>query len=182
MPGDIVIGEKLAQHDLGIITSEGFSKGSFQNPVNGKQNPMFIPSDTALVALAQKSASKMKLDRTGVYGKEWAPRVVSGVIVTGDVFIASQDKVSFLLKEFNADIVEMEGAAVAQVCFQQKVPFVVLRSLSDDADQGAKHDEHLFYKTAAKNSATLTIALARRLAEEHRSQVLKKLKSSDNSP
>ena len=59
----------------------------------------------------------------------------------------------------------MEGAAVAQVCYQQRVPFIVVRSLSDNADETAIRDVRKFYKTAARNSATLTQSLLKKLSE-----------------
>ncbi len=163
MPGDIVIAEKLAQHDLGYITSQGFEKMSVKSPVDGKRNPTFIPSDSTLVALAQYAASKAEFGVLITNGKKHKPKVVKGILVTGDVFVASRKKKSFLAKEFGADAVEMEGAAVAQVCFQQGVPFVVLRSISDQADQSAQGDIQKFHKIAAKNSAILTIALIKKL-------------------
>ena len=61
------------------------------------------------------------------------PRVVKVVIVTGDAFVASAAKKDALRKEFKADATEMEGAAVAQICWQRRVPSPILRSLSDSA-------------------------------------------------
>lgn len=165
-PGDIVIAEKLVQHDLGYVTSEGFRKEGVRNPLNGKRNPTFIPSDPTLVSLAQEVAYDIVLDSLGQGDEVRKPRITKGIIATGDVFVASNRKKTFLAKEFSADVVEMEGAAVAQVCFQQKMPFVVLRSLSDNADEEAQRDLRQFYKTAAKNSATLALALLRKLSEK----------------
>jgi adenosylhomocysteine nucleosidase len=53
----------------------------------------------------------------------------------------------------------MEGAAVAQACWQQKTPFIIIRSLSDDAGNNAAADVKTFYEIAARNSASLVIAL-----------------------
>jgi adenosylhomocysteine nucleosidase len=117
-----------------------------------------------LAALAQKAASSVRFSLLRLGGKGRRPKVVKGIIATGDVFVASESKKAFLAKAFRADAVEMEGAAVAQVCYQQAVPFVVLRSLSDNADHRAEDDLEKFYKTAAKNSAALTLALLRGLA------------------
>lgn len=164
-PGDIVIAEKLAQHDLGSITSEGFKPEPVRTPVDGKPNPLFFPSDNALVALAQRLADDIEFTPPSGRGGDRKVEVVKGVVVTGDVFVASEKKKSVLLIQCGADAVEMEGAAVAQICFQQRVPFIVLRSLSDSADHSAKRDMRTFYKTAARNSATLTMALVQELAK-----------------
>jgi len=179
MMGDIVIAEKLAQHDFGNITSKGFQKGLTRNPVDGKFNPIFISSDPALVALAQEAACKTKFDAFRLGSEDRKPKVTKGIVATGDVFVASTEKKLFLAKEFGADIVEMEGAAIGQVCFQQKVPFIVLRSLSDNANERAGFDLQQFYKTAAINSATLTMALLRELTDSNRDQALKEPENSD---
>jgi adenosylhomocysteine nucleosidase len=68
-----------------------------------------------------------------------------------------------LRKEFKADATEMEGAAVAQVCGQWRVPCLVLRSLSDDAGATAREDVRRFEKTAAQNSALLVAGIVARL-------------------
>ena len=83
------------------------------------------------------------------------PRVVTGVIVTGDTFVASSAKKAALRKEFNADATEMEGAAAAQICRQFGVPCLIVRCLSDDAGDMAQEDELLFKESAARNSALL---------------------------
>ncbi|MEE4311121.1 MAG: 5'-methylthioadenosine/adenosylhomocysteine nucleosidase [candidate division KSB1 bacterium] len=158
LPGDIVIAEALAQHDLGDIFDRGFIAEGAPDPVNGGRNPVFIASDSALVMLALGAADSLAL--AGIAGStERAPSVVKGKIVTGDVFVASDSVRKRLRDRFGADAVEMEGAAVAQVCRQQRVPFVVIRSLSDNADQSAASDLRRFYETAANNSAELVCGL-----------------------
>ena len=166
-PGDIVIGEKIAQHDLGDFTSNGFIKEGVKNPINGIRNPVFIPSDPRLITLAQQASRNTTYEiikKTKDAGKQ--PHVLTGTIVTGDIFIASSSKKVELRENFKADAVEMEGGAVAQVCYQQKVPFIVIRSISDEADQNAQLDIKQFYKIAARNSAELVISLIELLAHE----------------
>jgi adenosylhomocysteine nucleosidase len=85
------------------------------------------------------------------------------VIVTGDAFVASPAKKKALRKEFQTDATEMEGAAVAQIFWQRRVPCLILRSLSDGAGTKASEDERLFEKTAAQNAALLVTAMAGRL-------------------
>ena len=91
------------------------------------------------------------------------PRVATGVIVTGDAFVASPAKKDALRKEFKADATEMEGAAVAQICWQRRVPCLILRSLSDSAGAKAPEDERLFEKSAAQNAARLVTGIIERL-------------------
>lgn len=166
-PGDIIIARKLAQHDFGRVTSAGFLKEGARNPITGKRNPTFIPADPLLISLARKAAQETSFNSIGQLGNQRKPNVIKGVVATGDVFVASKRKKTFLAGEFGADVVEMEGAAVAQICFQQNLPFIVLRSVSDNADEGAQLDLRKFYQTAAENSATLTLSLLRKLSENN---------------
>ncbi|MBL8023379.1 MAG: 5'-methylthioadenosine/adenosylhomocysteine nucleosidase [Elusimicrobia bacterium] len=174
-PGDIVIGEKLAQHDLGHVGPRGFRAESVENPIDRRRNPLFFPSDPALVGLARRAASELVLEEVDAKVGRRTPKVLTGIIVTGDVFVASRRTKAFLKKEFDADAVEMEGAAVAQVCFQQKVPFLVLRSMSDSADENAGLDIGRFYQKAAANSAALTRSLLRQLAKRDGAQTMERL-------
>ena len=95
--------------------------------------------------IAESSAIK-------VLGKD---KVMIGRIATGDQFIANKEKVKFLGEQFQADAVEMEGAAVAQVAQIYEVPFVVLRALSDKADGEAEITYDEFVQIAANNSAKI---------------------------
>ena len=77
--------------------------------------------------MAEKAALDLKLAPVETVTGERTPRVVTGVIVTGDAFVASLAKKDALRKEFKADATEMEGAAVAQICWQRRVPCLILQ-------------------------------------------------------
>jgi Phosphorylase superfamily len=83
-------------------------------------------------------------------------------------FVASPAKKDALRKEFKADATEMEGAAVAQICWQRRVPCLILRSLSDSAGAKAPENVLLFEKSAAQNSALLVISVLGRLEAQTR--------------
>ena len=83
-----------------------------------------------------------------------------GVIASGDQFIASREKKDWIVSTFAGIACEMEGASVGQVCYVNKVPFVILRAISDSADGGACEDYPTFAKNAAKTSASVVLALA----------------------
>ena len=159
-PGDIVIGTKTAQHDYGdILEKEGLKREGTRNGITGKRNPLFYPADPKLLEAAQRCTAKLELQPVKLNGVDHKPVIMSGSIVTGDLFIASSTKKDELRKELQADAVEMEGAAVAQICFQQEVPCLIIRSLSDRADGNAVLDEKTFFKIAAGNSAKLVLEL-----------------------
>lgn len=158
-PGDVVIAARTAQHDYGANLADRFEHRGAPNPVDGRRNPVFIPADARLLDAAERASSRAQFDRIMIDGEERAPRVVKGVVVTGDSFISSAAKKAELRKLLEADAVEMEGAAVAQVCWQQSVPCLIIRSISDRADANAQRDIASFQRIAARNSARLVAAL-----------------------
>ena len=106
--GDIVIGEKLVQHDFDA-TPFDYEKGQIPNV--GK----FVDSDEYLVKIAKKAISEAK----------------TGVIASGDIFVTESWMSEKINKKFNALCVEMEGAAIAHVCYLCHIPFLIIRSISD---------------------------------------------------
>jgi len=158
-PGDLVIGSLVAYHDYGTITPDSMFLRSTRNPVSMQENPIYFASTPSLVMLAQKVSDKLVLHQIG--GR--SPKIVTGTIVTGDVFVSSRKTTQYMHQKMNAEATEMEGAAIAQTCWQQKVPFVVIRSLSDDAGNKASADVASFYKIAAENSAAMVMAMVAKL-------------------
>ncbi len=163
-PGDLVIGERLVQHDLGLLAQDGFKLEGERNPANGVRNPVYFKSDERLVGYAKLAFEKTRF--ISIDGE--APKLKTGLIATGDCFVASDAKKAELQKNLDAQAVEMEGGAVAQICYQQSVPFIVIRSISDKADANAKTDIKSFYITAAENSARLVGAIAETIEKDSR--------------
>ncbi len=158
-PGDIVIAAKTAHHDMGTLWAEGLFHKGVKNRLNGWENPVFFDGDEHLLKLAERAAQQVEFSSIRIISGQRSPKVVKGVVVTGDSFIASADKCAELRKKLNADAVEMEGAAVAQLCYQRGIGFLVIRSISDNADEGAVLDKQTFYILAAKNSSSLVIEM-----------------------
>jgi len=163
-PGDIVLGARVAQHDFGDVSDKDVHTTPTENPITGKPNPLFFTGADRLLAVAETAAASVKWEQLTTTRGERTPHVRRGVIVTGDVFVASPVKSAELRAKFQADAVEMEGGAVTQVCAQQGVPCLVIRSLSDRADATATLDFEKFFRTAATNSARLTEAILGQLA------------------
>ena len=154
--GDIVIAEKLVHHDFGQVLPEGFipfdTVGFF--------------ADSSLVALALQATENIELEviPEEIRGEEDLPKIIIGRIATGDQFISSESKRVWIERVFLADCVEMEGAAVAQTCVANGVPFVIIRSLSDLANEDAEVDIQSFGLYAAKNSSLLVKEMLRLLS------------------
>ena len=111
--GDIVIGERLVQHDFDI-TAFNHEKGYI--PKVG----VYLDSDTYLVKIAQES-----------FQKEDETNLLTGIIASGDIFCTETKMTEKINKKFNALCVEMEGASIAQVCYLSHIPFLIIRSISD---------------------------------------------------
>ncbi len=158
-PGDIVIAKRTAYHDMGTLWPQGIEYGGVKSRMTGEPNPVFFPADPVLLAAAQQATKGMTFGSVGLQTGQRPPRVVVGTVVTGDVFVASKAKSAELAKELGACAVEMEGAAVAQLCYQRGIGCLVIRSISDKADRSAVMDKQLFYTMAAKNSAGLVVKM-----------------------
>lgn len=144
--GDVVIGAQTAHHDVDV-TAFGYQHG--QVP----QLPVRFDADARLMAAAEQAATAF----TGA-------AVRRGLIVSGDQFIDSATKISTIKQHFaDVEAVEMEAAAIAQVCHQQTVPFVVIRAISDAGDDNASVSFDTFLQTASAHSAQMVCDLVRAL-------------------
>ncbi len=152
-PGDIVIADRTAYHDYFTVRSDLQPSRQTRNPITKELNPADFQGDTQLLAHAQKAASTVSFLK--MCPDCASPKVITGLVVTGDQFISAKKKVKQLRQDFNAAATEMEGATVAQVCFQLKVPCLVIRSMSDKADKHARKTMLNFATVAATNSANL---------------------------
>ncbi|WP_315114456.1 5'-methylthioadenosine/adenosylhomocysteine nucleosidase [uncultured Clostridium sp.] len=137
-PGDVIIGENLVQHDM---DSTAFGEKRGQIP---RLDTFDFKCDETLLLKAKRACEKMNNCKYFV-----------GRIVTGDQFIADSDKIKWLSEEFSALACEMEGGSVAQVCHLNDIPFVVIRSASDNANNGAHMDYEKFKPIAVNNSVTI---------------------------
>lgn len=153
--GDIVIADRLVQHDMDASALPGFKK--FEIPLLGAD---VFKSSEKLISLAKLSAQKyikefMKEDVSEYYLKEFnitTPDVIVGTVASGDQFVADSSKVAGLMQEIsNLKCLEMEGAAVAQVCYEHNVDFIVFRVISDKADEHASINFPEFIEKAASH-------------------------------
>ena len=139
--GDIVISKRLVQHDLDARPMIS----RFELPL---LNRVYVGSDPELTELAGKAvANLLKKGVEQMVGEEavrefsLAPKLYFGDIASGDQFINSIEKRQEILGLLpDVLCVEMEGAAVAQVCLEFNLPFTVIRTISDTADHNARVD------------------------------------------
>lgn len=114
--GDIVIGKKLVQHDFDI-TAFGHKKGYISNVGESVQSGSFlIKKFEAAINSMENKNYKIKI----------------GTIASGDIFCTQMSMKKKINQKFGADAIEMEGAAIAQVCYLDNIPFIIVRSISDN--------------------------------------------------
>lgn len=137
--GDIVIGKKLIQHDFDI-TAFNHEKGYITDVGD------YISCDNNLIEKFKTAANKLE-------DKEY--KIITGIIASGDIFCTEVKMKEKIYSKFNADCVEMEGAAIAQVCYLDNIPFIVVRSISDspNGNNAIVFDE--FIKLASKRCALI---------------------------
>jgi adenosylhomocysteine/aminodeoxyfutalosine nucleosidase len=145
--GDLVVATQLCQHDLDI-TAFGHPHGYVP------EGKVYIEPSRELIHIAKAVA-----DEKGIELKK-------GIIATGDQFIADNERKEWIAKTFDADAIEMEGAAVAAVCDALDVPFFVLRAISDTADMDATFDFDEFLKHSSQVSSSFVMAMLEKIVEK----------------
>lgn len=137
-PGDVVIATNLVEHDM---DTTAFGDPHGQVP---RMDTFDFKCDSSLIESANSACKKVGGFNT-----------FTGRIVSGDVFVADVEKIKWLEKEFNALSCEMESASIAHVCYLNNIPVVVIRSISDNANNGAHMDFEKFTPIAVKNSTSI---------------------------
>lgn len=137
--GDLVVATACVQHDFDV-SALGAAKGEI---VILGQDITEIPCDTRVAALLEDNAHD-------IYGS-----VHTGIIATGDTFVADSALCAELHRQYGALACEMEGGSIAQVCYMNHVPVAVLRSISDNGDDGADMDFLTFERQSAEKSQSL---------------------------
>lgn len=128
--GDIVVATELVQYDFNV-TAFGRKLGEIENIGES------IKVDDKLLNLFE-----------GI-------KVRKGVITTGDKFIVNRDEKDNIKNIFNALCIEMEGASIAQVCYLDKIPFLVIRAITDKLDGSSKIDFEKFLESSSKIVANI---------------------------
>ena len=145
--GDIVISSDTVQHDMDT-TAFGDPKG-----VIPRMDKSFFEADARLIQLAEEAAENLKGDH----------KVYVGRIASGDQFVSSMQVKEDIYSTFTAYCAEMEGAAIAHTCYLNQVPFVVIRAISDKADQSAEVNFEDFVHVAARNASKMIEAIITRI-------------------
>lgn len=145
--GDILISRECIHHDVDVRVF-GYPLGEV--PQIGVRE---FKADEKMADLAVETCKKVNPDIN----------VIKGRVVSGDQFISDSAVKDHLIKEFQGDCAEMEGASIAHGAYLNNIPFVIIRAISDKADNSAEMDYPTFERAAAKHSAALVEELVKLL-------------------
>jgi len=145
--GDLIAATQLCQHDLDI-TAFGHPHGYVP------EGKVYIEPSRELLKIAKEVAEDRGIELKG------------GIVATGDQFIADPERKEWIARTFDADAIEMEGAAVAVVCDALEVPFFVLRAISDAADMDAAFDFDEFLKHSSQVSSSFIMGMLEKIQQE----------------
>lgn len=147
--GDLVVSEDLVHHDMDAVNF-GYPLGQIP-----QMDVFSFKADEKLAALAEEVCKEVNPEI----------QVFHGRVVSGDQFIADKNVKKRIVENFNGYCTEMEGAAIAQAAYLNQIPFVVLRAISDKADDSAKMDYPTFEKQAIIHSVRLVEGMMKRLTQ-----------------
>jgi len=137
--GDILVSQDAVHHDVDA-TIWGYGPG-----VVPQMKESYFKADERLIKLALETCQRVNPDVTARTGR----------VVSGDQFIASKDVKERLVSTFHGDCAEMEGASIAHGAYLNEIPFVIIRVISDKADDSASVEYPIFEKAAAEHCAKL---------------------------
>lgn len=145
--GDIVLSTDALQHDMDA-TGFGYEPG-----VIPRMETSVFTADERLRSIAKESCLTVNPDIN----------VFEGRVVSGDQFISDKDKKKFILDNFKGYCTEMEGAAIAQAAYLNDIPFLIIRAISDKADDSATEDYPTFEAKAIAHSVKLVQEMVERI-------------------
>jgi adenosylhomocysteine nucleosidase len=137
--GDIVLSTDALQHDMDA-TGFGYDLG-----VIPRMETSIFTADERLRRIAKEGCEKVNPDIS----------VFEGRVVSGDQFVSDKAKKDYILKNFAGYCTEMEGAAIAQAAYLNNIPFLIIRAISDKADDSATEDYPTFEAKAIAHSVNL---------------------------
>ena len=145
--GDLVVSRDAMYHDFDSVHF-GYEMGKVPG-----MDVVAFPADAAMTELAFAAAEAVNPGHTRV-----------GRVASGDLFVARKEAKDAIIAKTGAFCTEMEGAAIAQTAYRNRVPFVILRAISDKADDSAEMDYPTFEAIAARRCAAVAMNLAKELA------------------
>ena len=146
--GDLVISRDAMYHDFDCVHF-GYEMGKVPG-----MDVVAFPADEAMIQSAFRAAEAVNPGHTKI-----------GRVASGDLFVAEKTAKENIITKTGAWCTEMEGAAIAHTAYRNGVPFVIIRAISDKADDSAEMDYPTFEAIAARRCAEVTCRMAKELAK-----------------
>lgn len=141
--GDVVLSKDVMHHDMDAVAF-GYPLGQIP-----RMDVLSFEADSPLIALAEKCCKKVNPEISTFVGR----------VVSGDQFISSKEKKNWISENFDGYCTEMEGAAIAQTAYLNHIPFLIVRAISDKADDSAQMDYPTFEAQAIDRSVKLMMEM-----------------------
>lgn len=148
--GDIVLSSDALQHDMDA-RAFGYARGEIP-----RMDTLSFPADPELIGMAKAACEEVNPEI----------QVFVGRVVTGDQFVAGRETKEEIVSWTDGYCTEMEGAAIAQAAYLNKVPFVIVRAISDKADDSASMDYPEFERQAIEHSVRLVENFVGRIPDD----------------
>lgn len=145
--GDIVLSTDTLEHDMDAVAF-GYEVGQIP-----RMDTLSFKADEKLRALAKKVCEEVNPDVA----------VFEGRVVSGDQFISDKKKKEWLVETFEGYCTEMEGAAIAHAAYLNEIPFLIVRAISDKADDSASVDYPTFEAKAIEHSVKLLLEFCKQM-------------------
>lgn len=162
--GDTVISLKTIHHAAGSLTAGGMVYRNVRGPLPGQMTAWYYRPDRSLLALAKAAIRTYEPAQIRVDGERYVPAVVTGIVTASDMFGVSDEKIADMQTKLKPDIMEMESAAIAQVCRQLDTPHIVFRAGSNRTQSNPGNDYRRLGQIAAAAAARWTVHFAGALA------------------
>ena len=161
--GDVIVATHTHEHDYGSLTSEGMTYRPMNGPIDGNEvKNAFSPSDRMLEKAKQAMATYERRE-VEANGSTYTNRVDFGVVVSSDLFGVTEQRLTLLRNRFDADIMEMESAPLGHVSEALGVPYLIVRSGSNLAQEEPNDDYLRLGPIAARQAAYFSLHLIRHL-------------------
>jgi 5'-methylthioadenosine/S-adenosylhomocysteine nucleosidase len=155
--GDTIISTKTIHHAAGSLTDRGMVYRAVRGPLPGKMTNWAYKPDARLLRLARAAVRTYRAEPVTANGSTYAPAVRTGIVSASDLFGVPAAKIRDLRAKLNPDLMEMESAAIAQVCVQLGVPHIVFRAGSNLTQPNPGGDYRRLGQTAAAAAARWTV-------------------------
>ena len=161
--GDVIVATHTYEHDYGSLTANDMVYRPMNSPDDGKEVENEFKPTASLLALAQKAIDTYEPQTVTANDSTYKNSVRYGVVSSSDLFGVTQTRIDLLRDKFKTDIMEMESAPLGHVCEALGVPYLIVRSGSNVAQEAPNNDYLRLGPIAAREAAKFSLHLVKYL-------------------